>query len=140
MILALGRRDGAVSPKAVTAIIAAIVLVLHWAAPVYCPLEIGRATNETTPSISSADWIKQRGSLPRVLARNLSFDNALPRSKLRATTAAGNLVALTVPYFRLEVHGVLRPPPDCSDERPGGVWHGRARRVARDLALGPRHV
>jgi hypothetical protein len=68
------------SLQRVPVIIAAILLMLHWAAPSFVPLNVVPQPRDATPAFSAGAGIAPAGTLPRALARTHAFETGLPKS------------------------------------------------------------
>jgi hypothetical protein len=73
--------------------LAAILLVLHWAAPSFSPLQFP-TSRTATPAYASATMVAHRGTLPRVLARVQALEAGLPKSNRNASAASAKFKAL----------------------------------------------
>jgi hypothetical protein len=93
-ICGIARGYGVSSLRRVSYTIAAILLVLHWAAPSFHPFEIPQQSRDAEPVFSSAKIGAQRGTLPRLLARSQALEAGLAKQSRSIQTAGAKFAAL----------------------------------------------
>jgi hypothetical protein len=130
MLIELGRQRGAATPGVASLAVAAILLVLHWAAPSFQPFIAFAESHDAAPGISASKRFAQPGSLPRAQPRIVSIETSLPVAKRSVRLAGGEPQAvlrsmLAVPAFGAP--GVL--PPDVGvapKSSPARAFNARA--------------
>jgi hypothetical protein len=72
----LGQWHAGASRRGLGITIAAVLLMLHWAAPDFRPPEVRAASGDLGPSLSSETGVSQHGNLPRALPRPFAYEAA----------------------------------------------------------------
>jgi hypothetical protein len=94
-VISLDRLNRALSRQRAACIFAAILLVLHWAAPSFRPFDPLPPPAGSQPAYSSADLGVCRGTLPRLLSRVNPFEAGLPKSGQSDRAAGDKFKALS---------------------------------------------
>lgn len=84
----------AASPPATSWIVAAIVLVLHWAAPGPFQFQPVASVGAGVPAMSADTRASQPGTLPRVQPRSATCEAGLPKAPLKRVSAGEKPYAL----------------------------------------------
>jgi hypothetical protein len=119
--------DAEASRKRLALALAAILLVLHWAAPSFRPLDLTPA--ERTPGYSQAELAAHPGNLPRLLSRNHSFEAAQPKPERNVGPPVENPKAFVQALATIETAG---------GRAPVEAKAGPPRPVTRAAAFSPR--
>jgi hypothetical protein len=90
----LGRQFGPSSRGHVALAFAAILLVLHWAAPSFKPFDIPRQSSDADAAFLSLEAGAYRGTLPRILTRSHAFETGLTKPSRSIWPAGGKPAAL----------------------------------------------
>lgn len=72
------------------ATVAALLLILHWAAPSFRPFDPLRSSGESIPSYTLAEIGPSHGTLPRLLARTLGVEIVSSKPKRNCTSSDGS--------------------------------------------------
>src|SRR5688572_10265489 len=94
MSRSIGQRPDPHSPRATVWIVAAILLVLHWAAPAAASIGLEAAAGSTPLGFSDDARITQRGLAPRVSSRVAGFEAVTLKGSESAWIARGAPTAL----------------------------------------------
>jgi hypothetical protein len=73
-------RSDSASPRAKSWIIAAIALILNWAAPGQTQFPRLPDVRDAAPGVSSGERVSRPGNLPRVQTRIVTSDTSLPKA------------------------------------------------------------
>jgi hypothetical protein len=73
-----------------TSTLAALLLILHWAAPSFRPLDLPQPSGEPIPAYSPAEIGPRHGTLPRLLAGMQGVEVTLPKPKRNDVSSDGS--------------------------------------------------